>query len=91
MRLNLSLDAGGDPLGVDSPAEKRLPGCRQRVTRGRLAASIGTVTTRTQPTPAAQRAEPPEHYWWIGIVKPLAALDLGQLGVAAHVPAAPGA
>ncbi len=39
MRLNLSLDAGGDPLdaggdplGVDSPAEKRLPGCRLRVT-----------------------------------------------------------
>ena len=66
-------------------------GRRPRVTPGRLAASIGPATTRTQPTPAALRAEPPEHYWWIGIVKPLAALDLGQLGVAAHVPAAPGA
>ena len=39
------------------------------------AASIGPATTRTQPTPAALRAEPPEQRW-IGIVKPPAALDL---------------
>ncbi len=69
IRLNPTLDGGGDPLGVDSPAEKCLPGCRLRVTPCRLAASIGPATTRTQPTPAALRSGPPEK-WWIRIVKP---------------------
>ena len=42
MRLNLSLDAGGDLYSVDGPAEKRLPGRRLRIAPCRLTASIGS-------------------------------------------------
>ena len=49
MRLNLYLDVGRDPLGVVGAAEKRLSGCRLRVTVCRLAASIGSAAARTQP------------------------------------------
>ena len=53
------------PKSVFPSAVYGLPPCR-------LAASIGPATTRTQATPAALRAGPPEQ-WWIGIVKPLGA------------------
>ena len=89
MRFNLSLDASGDPLGVDSAVEKHLPACRLRVTTCRLAASINPATTRTQPTRVGLRVGPREQ-WWIEIVKPLAALEREQLSVAAHARAAPG-
>ena len=68
-------------MGVDSPAERHFPECHLRVTPGRQAASIGPATTRTQPTPAALSAGPPER-WWIGIVEPLAA-ERDELVVAA--------
>ena len=73
-------------MGVDSPAERHIPGCHLRVTPGRQAASIGPATTRAQPTPAALSAGPPER-WWIGIVEPLAA-ERDEL-VAAAVAAVP--
>lgn len=89
-RLNLSLGTGCDLLGVDSPAEMRLSGCRLRVTPCRQAVSIGPVATATQPTPAAPRAGTLEQ-WGIEIVRPPAALDLGPAHGAVPWPATPGA
>ena len=49
MRLNLSLDAGCDPLGVDSPAEKRRPLAPSGAVFGLLLAIGEHPSVRQQP------------------------------------------